>query len=116
MKEMIEADGFWGGGSAAATLLKNCLSRLSAWENVRSVPKEGDAKVGDAIIRIPVVDLWNWPEHTNAEGALSFIRRYMEISDPLIIVYLGGRTMAALLAKVQIFNRSSFHTKPNRAV
>lgn len=48
MKEMIEVYGLWVGGSAAATLLKNCLSRLSAWENDRSVPNEGDAKVGDA--------------------------------------------------------------------
>ena len=99
MKEMIEVYGFWGGGSVAATLSKNCLSRLSAWENDRSVSNEGDAKVGDAKIRIPVVDLWNWPKHTNAEGALSFIRQCMEISDPLITVCLGGRTIAALLAK-----------------
>lgn len=59
MLELIEAYGIWDGGSTATTLLKKPLSRLSAWENDRSIPNEDDAKTGSTKCRIPVVDLWN---------------------------------------------------------
>jgi len=98
MLEFIAA-WFWDGGSAATTLLRKSLSRLSAWENDRSIPNGDDAKTGSIKCRIPVVDLWNWLKHFDAKEAFSFIGQYMRISDPLITACLGGRAVAALLHK-----------------
>lgn len=99
MLEFIDAYGFWDGGSAAATLLKKSLSRLSAWGNNRSIPNEDDAKTCSTKYRIPDVDVWNWLKHYDAKEAISLIGQYMGISDPLITVYPGGRAIAALLHK-----------------
>jgi hypothetical protein len=61
--------------------------------------ERNDVVAGSSKCRLPVVDLWNWLKHKDSEQAISFLGEYMKITEPLITVGLGAKTISAICSR-----------------
>jgi len=98
-----QAEYFYTGPSQSAYLLRSCFTRLWSWEHRRGEPPVHDI---DSLIRIgafPFVDLCPWlkAEGEDLAAAVEFLRNYMLITKPLILLTLSEKASSVAASGFQ---------------
>ena len=78
---------FWEEKSRSAQLTIGCLSQLFNYE--LEVGECSNTDPESICSRLPVQNMWNWPLISHSDVALKFLKAYLAISQPLVILAYG---------------------------
>jgi hypothetical protein len=97
------AECFYAGPSQSAYLLKSCFTRLWGWEHRTGEPPGYDIDSLIGVGAFPFVDLCPWlkAEGEDLAAAVEFLRNYMSITKPLILLTLSMKASSVAASGFQ---------------